>query len=266
MARVSEVSVEYNARGARATQQADRKVRNSIQETAQTARSERGTINRWMNRHKSALRSIGAATAGVLGSILAASPRARAELSGIRTAFSLLADTIVRDLLPQSGSVSEVAFDIAQAYRDLPDPVRSAASALIAAGGAAGLALYAFGPLGAAVVGVGTLSLIAAQRLGILDNAIGAVTETGLFFISLANGDWSEAWNHLTNAAREYSVASIIAATTTRAAVIGFLTSIAVQGVQLTRQFVDGALKEAPLVRSAFRCFSLSMFSSAGPR
>jgi len=244
MATVSEVAVEYNARGARATQRADRNVRSSIQETAKTARNERGTIDRWMERHQTALRSIAAATAGVLGSILAASPRARAELSGIRTAFSLLADTIVRDVLPGTGSASEAAFDLVQAYRDLPDPVRETTSALIAAGGAAGAAFFLFGPLGAAVAGVGSLALITASNLGILDNLIRSVINTGKFFISLANGDWSDAWDNLTAATLEYSAASIVSVTAARTAVIGSFATIAVRGVQLSKEFVDGVLAE----------------------
>ena len=144
MTTVSKIAVEYAARGAKGAQRADRNVRSSIRETAKTARSETGTINRWMERHQSAIRSIGMVTAAMMGAILAASPRMRAELAGVRTAFSLFADTVVDDVLPSTGTLSGAALSLAQAYRDLPDPIRRVISTLVAVIGFLAMATVAF--------------------------------------------------------------------------------------------------------------------------
>jgi len=190
---VSEIAVEYAARGARSAQRADQSVRESIQTTADTARKESGTINRWMQRHKSAIRSIGAATAGALGGILAASPRARAELSGIRTAFSLFADTIVRDVLPGAGSLSEAAFDLAEAYRNIPDPIREVISSVTLFGGiiaAVGLALSAFvgGPIALVIGGVAALAAaVATDFMGIRSTVMSVLNTLRPFIQSALN-------------------------------------------------------------------------------
>ena len=242
MATVQEISLKYSAKGVKSVVRGDRKVRDSIQETADVARQESGTISRWMERHKSALRGIAGATAGALGAILAASPRARAELSSVRTAFSILADTIVRDVLPESDSASDGAFDLAQAYRDLPDPVRKAASTLGVAAGVAATVGLVFGPMGALIAGVGTAALIAAGHFGVLGTVMNVVQWTGNLLASLAKGNWKEAWDTLTDGVREYAAASLEAFVTASTALLGALARVAVQGVLLTGQFVGGVL------------------------
>jgi len=176
---VQEISLKYSAKGVKSVVRGDRKVRDSIQETADVARQESGTISRWMERHKSALRGIAGATAGALGSILAASPRARAEIGGVRLAFSLLADQIVKDVLPGMGSVTELAFDLVDAFQDLPDPVREAASTFFFVAGAAAAVSFVFSPLTGIIFGVGAAAVIAAEKLGVLDNLLESVTQDG---------------------------------------------------------------------------------------
>ena len=156
MSTVAEIAVSYATKGAQSAVQADRNVRDSIQDTAKTAQSEAGTIDRWMERHKSAIQAIGVATAGALGSILAASPTMRAELSSARIAFSLFADTIINDVLPPGESLADVMFDLEESYNDLPDPIRNATSSMILFGSAAALATIAVGPVaGVLLVAVG---------------------------------------------------------------------------------------------------------------
>lgn len=150
MANVSEVTIKYAARGARAARKADEKVRDSVKETAKTARSESGTISRWMQRHRNALIGIGAASAAAMGAIIKNSPALSAELATVRLGFSLLAMQIGNDLAPAFQWAGDLALDASDAYSDLPDPVRKVTSAIV------GLALF-IGTLAGALAGLQTL-------------------------------------------------------------------------------------------------------------
>lgn len=195
MTRVQEIAVEYAARGAGAAQRADRRVRDSINETAQTARSEAGTIDRWMDRHETAIRRIGTATAGAMGAILAASPTFRAELAGVRLGFSLLADQIVRDVLPSAGSLSQLAVDLGMQYRDLDDDTRELMSATFLLAGAAGAVALAFGPTAGAIAGVIIGVGLLLDHFDLLDDAIDVGTAAFEMFSALLRGDVDEAWD-----------------------------------------------------------------------
>lgn len=175
MAVVNEVETRFRVNGAKEAQRADRNVRDSIQETSKTARSERGTIDRWMDRHQTALKTIGAATAGVLAGIISASPTMRAELAGVRVAFSLFADTVVNDVLPSGRGLVGVAFDLEQSYRELPDPLRETASALFLVGGAAALASFALGPVAVAAVIAAGAYVTLRDHLGPAEAALAGV-------------------------------------------------------------------------------------------
>ena len=150
MATVSDVTIKYAARGAKAAQKADQNVRDSIQETAQTAREQSGTINRWMQRHQAAILGIAAATTGAMMAIIRASPTLSAEMSTIRLGFSLLAMQIGQDLAPAFRFLGDVALGLAESYRSLPAPVRTVISAFI------GLSL-ALGTVAGIVAGLQTL-------------------------------------------------------------------------------------------------------------
>lgn len=144
MTTVKEIAFKYAAKGADAARRADRRVRDSVNDTAKTAQRESGTIGRWMERHRSAVQMIGVATLGVMGAIVSASPTMRAELAGVRIAFSLFADTVVNDALPAGWSLVDLVFRLEEAYRELPTPVREGTSALLFWGGVvAGVALAA---------------------------------------------------------------------------------------------------------------------------
>ena len=185
MSTVSEIAMQYSAKGVQGAVRSDKRVRDSIKDTAKTARSERGEINRWMDRHKSAIQMIGLATAGVLGAILSASPTMRAELAGVRMAFSLFADTIVNDVLPNGTSLVDIAFDIEEAYRDLPGPVRRGTSALIVFGGVvAGLLLTM--AAGQSIIAGTFVAQGLATVAGVATSAAGGVAAVSAATISLA--------------------------------------------------------------------------------
>ena len=125
MATVSEIAVEYSARGAAAAQRADEGVRSSIQETAKTARSESGEIDRWMDRHKTAIQLIGVATLAAMGAITSASPALRAETSAMRMEFSLLLMTLGDHLQPAFERTGDGVRWVREQFEDLPGPVQS---------------------------------------------------------------------------------------------------------------------------------------------
>jgi hypothetical protein len=131
MATVSDVTIKYAARGAKAAQKADKGVRDSIKETAKTAREESGTVSRWMQRHRKAILGIAAATTGAMMAIVKNSPALSAELGTVRLGFSLLAMQIGNDLAPALQGAGDSALGLAESYRNLPDPIRTALSAVI---------------------------------------------------------------------------------------------------------------------------------------
>jgi len=184
MTTVQEVAVAYSTKGAKAAARSDQKVRESITKTAKRARKESGTISRWMERHKSAISAIGAATAGALGAIISASPTMRAELSAVRTAFSMFADTVMRDVLPSGGGLADLAFKLQGAYTDLHPAIRTVASAAMVFAGVLGglIAVVAavIAAIGAKVALIAGALLLA---LALVGAAIGAAATA-----------WQENW------------------------------------------------------------------------
>ena len=79
-----------------------------------------------MDRNRRAIQAVAAASLAAVGSILSASPTIRAQLGGVRSAFTLFADQIVRDLLPAGPNLGSMAVDLARRFQDLSDPVRRA--------------------------------------------------------------------------------------------------------------------------------------------
>lgn len=175
MATASEVAVRYSARGAKTVQRADRKVRESIQTTADTAREESGTISRWMQRHKSALLAIGATTTAVMAGIIRSSPALSAVLSEVRLGFSLLAQEIGQDVAPTMRGLGDLAIQAADAYGDLPDPVRNATSHLIVFGGAGVIAATALGGITQLLTGQALIPALQSLATWLSAGSVGAV-------------------------------------------------------------------------------------------
>lgn len=144
MAKVSEVTLRYAAKGAKRAEKADKQVRQSIKRTAKTARKESSTIGQWMQRHKTAIAAIGAATAGIMFQIIRNSPALNAQLAQMRLGFSLLAMVIGNDVAPATQGLSDAVLDLVSAYQDLDPAIRkptSAFAALISVVTLAGIAL-----------------------------------------------------------------------------------------------------------------------------
>lgn len=184
MATVSEVVVKYAARGAQEAQRADRNVRQSIKETAQTARRESGTIRQWMQQHKTALLAIGAATATAMAMIIRASPELSAQLATVRLAFSLLAMTIGSDLAPATRGIGETLLGLADSFNQLPPPIRKTISFLVAIVGIVGVVLPVIAALETLISGTVVASFLAwvgslipsISLMGVLSTVAGVVT------------------------------------------------------------------------------------------
>ena len=125
-----ELVFEYTTRGAKSAARADQQVRDSVRQTGRAAQRNAGAVERWMDRNRRAIQAVAAASLAAVGSILSASPTIRAQLGGVRAAFTLFADQIVRDLLPAGTNLGSMAVDLARRFQDLPDPVRRAIGVL----------------------------------------------------------------------------------------------------------------------------------------
>lgn len=230
MVTVSETVVRYAARGAKKVQRADRQVRDSINETAKTARKESGTIRQWMQQHKTALTAIAAATTGLMAGIISKSPTIQAELASVRIAFSLLAMEIGQSLQPAFRTIGDLALDVADWFGNLPQPVKdftaamialtpvaiAAAAAIALSGTAIGATIVSIAAAAAPIlvlVGVVALLYTAWKNnwLGIRDITMGILNWLKVqfqkrpkvmlaawqAFLALLRGDWATVWRKI---------------------------------------------------------------------
>ena len=143
MATVSNIMIKFGETGADNVERANKRVGRSITGVAKTAHKEERKISGWIQRHKTAMLGMGAAMAGVLYGIAKASPSMSASLDSIRMAFSFLAMQIGEDVAPALEWVEGIAWKIADAYAELPEPVRQAISVIVVALAGLGVALAA---------------------------------------------------------------------------------------------------------------------------
>jgi len=173
-----ELVFNYRTRGAKSAAKADEKVRKSVSRTGRTAQRNSGEVERWMARSKTAITMVATAAAAGLAGILSLAPTFRAQFAGIRAAFTLLGETIARDVLPQGRSLGMWVLDAVQWYRDLDDSIREPISRFVAFAGvvasvvasAAGL-LKVFGPI------IGVL-VTAAKVVGVFIAGLSVVSAT----------------------------------------------------------------------------------------
>jgi len=197
---VKELVFKYTTDGAKAAQRADQKVRESVRETGRTADQQSGKVERWMTANKRAIQGLAAATLGAAGAIVSASPTMRAELSGVRTAFSLFADQIVRDLLPGTGSLAEGALNLAKKFGNLDKGTRKIVGGLIAFGSAIAAIGVTIGGVAAAVVAGFTIQIAAIskflQTFGALNNVINMWMNAGKAVVAFLRGNFGKAWDY----------------------------------------------------------------------
>lgn len=183
MANVSEIVLSYAARGAKAAQRADNQVRDSVKQTGRVAREESGTVSRWMQRHKTAILGIAAATTGAMAAIISASPTLSAQLAQVRLGFSLLAMTIGEDVAPITEDASELMIDLAERYEQLDDSVREPISQLVLFGGVLGTVIL-LAALAQKIIAGTFIAKGIALVAGALSGAIGSI----LAFIAAKGG------------------------------------------------------------------------------
>lgn len=178
---VRELVFSYTTSGAKQAAREDQRVRDSIRQTGRAANRQAGTVKRWAERNRAAIQTMATAAIGFAAGIAAASPTLRANLSGIRTAVSLVADTIVRDLLPSGGSLASLAVDLAKRFRNMDEAVRRPISAVIALSGILGAAALVAGPVATAFTTIASVASSLVGVLGTVASAVGtAVTALGV--------------------------------------------------------------------------------------
>lgn len=121
---VSKVAVEFASQGADRLVRDEKRVEGAISQTAKTAQKSEAKTQRWMERHKTALLAIGAATSAVMAGIIAASPDLSAALSEVHLNFSMLAMSIGEDWAPAFEWLAGVTEGLAEAYEALPEPIQ----------------------------------------------------------------------------------------------------------------------------------------------
>ena len=187
---VSEMVFRYAAEGAQKVQRADEKVRQSVKETGKTAQQQSGKVERWLTSHKRAIQAAAGVALGAATAIVSSSGRMRAELSGVRSAVGLLADTIIGSLLPSTGSLSGAVLKAVQSFRNMSSQAKSLGSALLAGVvTAAGLVVAGISAIPAAILGVTAGFVLWINKIGALDSAIDGTMSLLWALHAFLNGD-----------------------------------------------------------------------------
>ena len=191
MVTVSETAIRFMSIGADKVVRDEDRVDKAISKTAKNAEKNEKKTKRWMERHKTALTTIGVAAAGAMAGVIAASPSLQAALSGVYLEFSMLAMDIGERWAPAFEYLEGIAGDIVEAWDKLPGPLKDviaygllASLGLMAVAGAVAGLTWLLGPLTAALGAEGLAGLLAgglglttaAGGLTILGAAVGLVT------------------------------------------------------------------------------------------
>lgn len=183
MVEAHRVVLKYAARGAKQAQRADQKVRDTVRETARIAKRKTGEIQQWFQANRQALIALGAAMTGVMAGIISNSPALSAEMSQIRLAFSLIAMEIGQVLAPAFQFVGDLALDAADAFSNLPGPVKSAISWMVA------LAAVIFGGTGLLAALQAVWGFLSGTFIATIGSAlVGALSTAWGWFTTLASG------------------------------------------------------------------------------
>lgn len=174
---VRELVFSYTTSGAKQAAREDQRVRDSIRETGRAANRQAGTVRRWAERNRQAIQTMAASTLAFAGAVASASPTLRANLGGVRAGVTLLADQIVRDLLPSGNSLASLSVDIARKFTRLDKAIRKPIGAVLAVATAFSLIALIAGPIATGVSAIfGALSTLVGV-LGTVASAVGtAVT------------------------------------------------------------------------------------------
>jgi len=117
--------MRYAAEGYQEVIRADRKVRDSVSETARRAKRDEGVTKGWLQRHKTALLAIAGALAGALYTIARESPSMSAALGEIRLAFSMFFMDVGERAAPFFEDLADLAWDLLEEWEKLPDSVKN---------------------------------------------------------------------------------------------------------------------------------------------
>ena len=184
MVTVSETAIRFMSIGADKVVRDEDRVDKAISKTAKNAEKNEKKTKRWMERHKTALTTIGVAAAGAMAGVIAASPSLQAALSGVYLEFSMLALDIGERWAPAFEYLEGIAGDIVEAWDKLPGPLKDviaygllAGLGILALAGAVAGLTWLLGPLTAALGTEGLAGLLAGG-LG-LTTAAGGLTLLG---------------------------------------------------------------------------------------
>lgn len=121
---VREMIFQYRESGARNVAKKDKQVRQSIQRTGRAAQRNAGSVERWLSRNRKAIQGLAAASLAAVGAIMSASPTLRSQLGGVKSAFTLLSEEIISNVLPAGTNLGSIAIDLVNRFRDLPGPIK----------------------------------------------------------------------------------------------------------------------------------------------
>ena len=183
------MATEFASIGADQLVRDEKRVENAISKTAKTAQKSEGKTKRWLERHKTALLAIGAATSAVMAGIIAASPDLSAALSEVGLYFSMMAMEIGERWAPAFETLAGVVESLSEWFDALPDPVKDVISyglllglTLVTVSGVVAGLTWLLGPLagalgitGVAAEGAGASAAAGAGGLGLLGLAVGAL-------------------------------------------------------------------------------------------
>ncbi|MFA7122193.1 MAG: hypothetical protein WC277_11985 [Bacilli bacterium] len=187
---VSEVAVVYTSSGADRLIRDEERTDKAISKTAKNAEKNEKKTKRWMERHKTALTTIGLAAAGALAAVVAASPGLQAALNGVYLEFSMLAMDIGERWVPAFEGLEGIAGRLTDAWEGLPEPLKDVFAygllvtlGLLAISGVVAGLSFLLGPLNALLGGAGLAGVLSKLPLA---TAAGGLTTLGMAVAGLA--------------------------------------------------------------------------------
>jgi len=117
--------MRYAAEGHQEVIRADRRVRDSVSETARHAQRDEGKTKGWLQRHMTALLGVAAVIGAAMYTIARESPSMSAAIGEIRLAFSMFFMDIGERAAPFFEELAKVAWDLLDEWDKLPEGLKN---------------------------------------------------------------------------------------------------------------------------------------------
>lgn len=126
MALLGSLVMRYAAEGHQEVIRADKRVRDSVSETARHAQRDEGKTKGWLQRHMTALLAVAGTIGAAMYTIARESPSMSAAIGEIRLAFSMFFMDVGERAAPFFEGLADLAWGVLEEWEKLPDSMKDA--------------------------------------------------------------------------------------------------------------------------------------------